>query len=96
MLAAFRLASHLGKTLSELDITWEEFVYWQAYFHLEPPEEPAMQRTAAILAQITNMSGKSLPKGKTVTADDFIGRKSNVQSIEDQIAFFKTLGKESK
>lgn len=90
-MAVFRLASHLGKTVSELDITWDEFVYWQAYLRLENPEEPANLRTAALMAQITNMSGKSLPKGKTVTADDFMGKAKTHQSIQDQIAFFKSL-----
>ena len=84
-------AVYLGKTVSELDMPWDEFVYWQAFLRLEDPEEPANKRTAALLAQITNMSGKSLPKGKTVTADDFIGAPKKAQSMEDQIAFFKSL-----
>ena len=89
--AAFRLAYLLGKTVSELDITWEEFVYWQAYFSMEPPDAGDNARTAAVLAQITNMSGKSLPKGKTVTADDFLGKKKQ-QTIKEQIAFMRGLG----
>lgn len=93
-MAAFRLASHLGKTVSELDITWEEFVYWQAFLKIEPPDEPAMRRTAALMAQITNMSGRSLKNNKTVSADDFMGKK--MQTPDEQIAFFKSLGKESK
>jgi hypothetical protein len=72
-------------------MTWEEFVYWQEFFKLEPPDEPAMLRTAALMAQITNMSGKSLPKGKTVSVDDFMGKKTARQSMEDQIAFMKSL-----
>ena len=92
-MAAFRLASHLGKTVSELDISWDEFVYWMAYLHLEPPEEPANVRNAALMAQITNMSGRSLKNNKTVTADDFLGKKK--QTMQEQIAFFKSLGKES-
>ena len=89
-MAAFRLASHLGKTIQELDITWDEFVYWQAFFGIEHPEEAANQRTAALLAQITNMSGKSLKDGVKVTADEFLG-KPQKQSIESQIAFFKSM-----
>lgn len=94
-MAAFRLAGYLGKTLDELDITWDEFIYWTAFLKLEPPEEPANIRTAALMAQITNMSGKSLKDGVRVTADDFLGKKK-VQSMEEQIAFFKSLGKGHK
>jgi len=45
-----------------------------------------------LLAQITNMSGKSLREGKSVTADDFLGRTKQ-QSMEDQIKFFKSMSK---
>lgn len=89
-MSVFRLAYLLGKTVSELDITWEEFVYWQGFFHAEPPDMGANARTAAVLAQITNMSGKSLPKGKKVTADDFLGRRRE-QTAEEQIAFMRGL-----
>lgn len=91
-MAVFRLASHLGKTISELDITWDEFVYWQVFFKLEPPEKGDNERTAAILAQITNMSGKTLPRGKTLTADDFLGRVPKRQSWEQQLAYMRGLG----
>jgi hypothetical protein len=90
--SAFRLALLLGKTVSELDITWDEFVYWQAFLRLEPPDQGDNQRTAALLAQITNMSGKSLKKGKSVSIDDFLGKPKR-QSMEDQIAFMKGLGR---
>ena len=86
------MAMLLGKTVSELDITWREFVHWQAYLKLEPPERAANERTAALLAQITNMSGRSLPNKRTVKPDDFLGR-SSVQTAEQQIAFMKSLGK---
>ena len=86
----FRLASHLGKTVSELDITWDEFIYWQAYFGIEPADEAATQRTAMILAQITNMSGRSMPKGKMVGPEDFLG-KPKEQTAEDQIAFMRSI-----
>ena len=90
-MAAFRLAFYLGKTVSELDMTWEEFIHWQAYLRLEPPDEPGNIRNAALMATITNMSGRSLPKNKTVTADDFLGKKRQ-QTVEEQIAFMKSLG----
>ncbi len=93
LLAAFRLAFLLGKTLSEMDMTWDEFIYWQAYLRIEPPEESDNIRNAALMATITNMSGRSLRDGKRVTVDDFLGRKP--QSMEEQIAFFKTLGDEA-
>ena len=91
-MAAFRLAFYLGKTVSELDITWEEFIHWQAYLRLEPPDEPANVRNAALMATITNMSGRSLPKNKTVAVDDFLGTKKRQQSAEEQIAFMRGLG----
>lgn len=80
-------------TVAELNerMSWEEFVHWQVYFRDEDPEMPANQRTAALLTQITNMAGRSLPDGKRVKPDDFLG-KPRVQSIEDQIAFMKSLG----
>jgi len=82
----------LGKTVSELDMTWEEFVYWQAYLRLEPPEQGDNQRTAALLAQITNMAGRSLPDRKRVKPEDFLGT-GKPQTMEEQIAFMKGLGK---
>ena len=76
-------------------MTWEEFIYWQAYLHLEPPEHPANVRNAALMAQITNMSGKSLKGTKTVTIDDFLGTKKQ-QTAEEQIAFLKSISSESE
>jgi len=90
-MSVFRLAAYLGKTISELDITWDEFVYWQAYLCLEPPEEPANKRTAVLLAQITNMSGRSLRNNKTVSGDDFLGKKDRVQTAKEQIAFMRSI-----
>lgn len=89
----FRLAAYLGKTVSELDITWDEFVYWQAYMNLRPPEEPANRRTAAVMAQIANMSGRSLRGDKTLTAEDFLGEHKG-QTAEEQIAFMRSVGGE--
>lgn len=48
-------------------------------------------RTAALLAQITNMAGKSMPRGRSVKAEDFLGRKA-AQTAEEQIAFMRSLG----
>lgn len=90
-MAMFRLALLLGKTLSELEMPWDEFVYWQAFLKLEPPDQGDNVRTAALLAQITNMSGKSLREGKNVSINDFLGKPKR-QSMEDQIAFMRGLG----
>ena len=90
----FRLALLLGKTISEMNMSWREFSYWQAYFKIEPPEEGDNRRTAALMAQITNMSGRVLPDRKTVSPDDFFGNSaSNQQSMDEQIAFMKSMGK---
>ena len=92
-MGVFRLAFLLRKTLSEMDMSWREFMYWNAHLKLEPPDEGDNRRAAALMAQITNMSGKSLRDGKTVTAEDFLGaRKTHVQSMEEQIAFMKSIG----
>ena len=90
----FRLALLLGKTVSEMNMSWREFLYWQAYLNIENPERGDNQRTAAIMAQITNMSGRSLPDKKMVSVDDFLGteKKSLQQSMQDQIDFMKSLG----
>ena len=89
-MSVFRLAAFLGKTVSELDMTWEEFIYWQVYLKLEPPEQAANERTAVVLAQITNMAGKTLPKGRMLSADDFLGKRRE-QSPDEQIAFMRGL-----
>ena len=88
----FRLALLLGKTVSELKMSWREFLYWQEYLRIEPPDEGDNKRTAALLAQITNMSGKSLPKNRTVKPDDFLG-KPKQQTMQEQIDFMKSIGK---
>ena len=85
----FRLAAFLGKTVRELDISWSEFVYWQAYLDIEPPDRAATHRTAAVLAQIANFSGRSLPDGKRAKAEDYLPRKR--QTAAEQKAFFKSL-----
>jgi len=93
-MGVFRLALLLGKTVSELDMSWREFQYWQAYLNLAPPDKAANERTAALLAQITNTAGRSLPDKKMVKPGDFLGEQSaTAQSIADQIAFMKSRGK---
>ena len=67
-------------------------MYWNAYLKLEPPDRGDNQRTAALMAQITNMSGRSLKEGQLKTAEDFLG-KPKVQSMTEQIAYMKSLGK---
>ena len=88
-MAVFRLAAFLGKTVRELDISWSEFVYWQAYLDAEPPEQGATHRTAAVLAQIANFSGRALPDGKRVKAADYLPKKP--QTAKQQKAFFQSL-----
>lgn len=72
-------------------MSWREFAYWQEYLRIEHPERGANLRAAALMAQITNMSGRSLPEKKMVTPEDFLGEKKP-QSMEEQIAFMKGLG----
>ena len=91
-MAMFRLALLLGKTVNELDITTTEFNYWVAFLKLEPPEAAANHRTAALMAQITNMAGRSLKDKSTVEADDFLGGPK-VQTAAEQIAIMRTMGK---
>jgi len=86
-MAAFRLASHLGKTVSELRMTWREFLLWQAYLDVEPPDRADNMRMASLMACITNMSGKSVRK--PVKPADFLPRKP--MSAAQQRAFFKSL-----
>jgi hypothetical protein len=88
-MAVFRLAAYLGKTVGELDMTWREFIYWQAFLDEEPPERAANMRTAALMAQIANYAGKSLPKGKMVKPSDYLPRKP--QTAAQQKAFFMSL-----
>lgn len=82
----------LGKTVGELlrDMSWREFMHWQAYLNIEPPQRPANERTAAVLAQIANFAGRSLRDGVRVTPDEYLGERV-VQTAEQQIAFFKSL-----
>ena len=89
----FRLALLLGKTLSELDMSWREFQHWQAYLDIEPPDKGDNARTAALLSQITNMSGRSLPANKRVEPSDFLGKsEAHSMTTDQQIDFMKSLG----
>jgi hypothetical protein len=76
----------------ELNITWREFLHWQAFLEAEPPEQGDNIRTAALLAQITNMAGRSLPDHKRVKPEDFMRQAAKQQTSEDQKAFFMSLG----
>ena len=81
-----------------MNMSWREFSYWQAYFKIEPLEEGDNKRMAALLAQITNMSGRVLPDRKSVKPEDFFGGSEKPstdqsQSMEEQIAFMKSMGK---
>lgn len=90
----FRLALLLGKTVSELKMSWREFSYWQAYLKIENPERAADVRTASLMAQISNMAGRALPDRKMLSAADFLGetKKTPEQSMQEQIDFMKGLG----
>jgi hypothetical protein len=78
-------------------MSWREFVHWQAYLQIEPPDKAAAERTAVLLAQITNMSGRILPGKKTVKPDDFLSglgfdvAPPRPQTMEEQLAFMKSL-----
>jgi len=69
----------------------DEFIYWQAFLTMEPPGQDDDRRFAGLMAQITNMSGRSLREGKTVKASDFLGKVKRAQTAEEQIAFLKGL-----
>jgi hypothetical protein len=67
-----------------------EFFMWLAYLKMEPPEEAENVRMAALMAQITNMAGRSLPGKKFVDAEDFLGGKQQ-QTLDEQKAFMKSM-----
>lgn len=89
MLAWHRLAAYFKDP--HLQLTWEQFMHWQAYFEIEPPEHNDNYRTALILERITNMSGKSVKK--SVKVEDFMPKKETkqAQTMEEQKAFFRNL-----
>ena len=80
-------------------MTRREFNQALAYLQLNPPEEPALRRTASVLAQIANFAGKSLKEGKTVSADDYLGKPKEPEKPQTsmaQKAFMQSLGKKEK
>lgn len=81
----------LGKTLGELNMSWREFLLWQEYLRLEPPDHGDNLRTATLMAHIANMSGKTMKKGSSMTPEDFMGGKKQ-QTMQEQIAFLKGIG----
>ncbi|MEE8481812.1 MAG: hypothetical protein V3S12_00535 [Acidiferrobacterales bacterium] len=75
-------------------MSWREFQHWQAYLNIEPPDKGDNERTAALMAQITNVAGRSLPTNKRVEPADFLGKaETHPMTIDQQIAFMKSLGK---
>lgn len=93
LVAVYRLAFLLKRTVSEIgSMSMSEFAHWIAYLKIEPPEQGDTERTAALMATITNMSGRSLPDKKMVKPEDFLGGKKQ-QTMEEQIAFMKGLSR---
>ena len=94
LLALHRLAFHFHRPPSELNISRREFNQCLAYLQIEPPEENANRRTASVMAQIANWSGKVIKEGKTATADDYLGNPQEpkpMQTAEEQKAFMRGL-----
>lgn len=93
LVAMYRLASHLHRTVGEISgIPSSELHHWLAYLKLYPPDEGDTKRTAALMATITNMAGRSLPDKKHVKAEDFLGsEKPAGQSWQDQKAFLMSM-----
>jgi hypothetical protein len=86
------LAAFFKRPVSELDISYEEFMHWLAYLELEPPDYGATYRTALVLERITNMSGKSVKK--PVKVDDFMPKAPVIemaQTIDEQKAFLRSI-----
>ena len=72
-----------------------EFNQCLAYLQIEPPEHGDNIRTASLMAQIGNFAGKSLKKGTTLTADDYLGKSKPVQQTRaDQMAFLRGIKEE--
>ena len=68
-----------------------EFNQALAYLQIEPPEEGDNKRTANLMAQISNWSGRCK---KWLTADDYLGTPQEpkpMQTAEDQKAFMRGL-----
>ena len=77
--------------MSELNISRREFNQALAYMQIEPPEEGDNKRTASLMAQISNWSGR---RKKWLSADDYLGKPQEIkpmQTAEDQKAFMRGL-----
>jgi len=72
-------------------MTHREFNQAMAFLQLHPPEESANVRTASVMAQIANFSGRTLPDKKMVSPDDYLGRKKEPQSAEHQKDFLRSI-----
>jgi hypothetical protein len=73
-------------------MSWREFTHWMAFLELEPPEAAENYRLAVLLSQMTNMAGKSLPKGRKVKPEDFLPKRpEKEQDSQDQKKFFMSL-----
>jgi len=77
-------------------MTRREFNQALAFLQMNPPEETANIRTASIMAQIANFSGRSLPDKKMVSADDYLGRKKQAQTAEEQKEFLRSIKPKDK
>lgn len=68
-----------------------EFNQCLAYMQIEPAEEGDNRRTASLMAQIANFSGRSLPDRKMMSPDDYLGIPEQSQTPDDQKAFMRGL-----
>lgn len=95
LLAAYRLAFHFNRPVSELRISMREFLTWLAYLDIEPPERAADVRNASLQATIMNMSGRSLRDKKYVTPSELLGEAEpeQPQSVEQQKAMLKSIAR---
>jgi hypothetical protein len=89
LLAAWRLAFHWKRPLSELNISRREFNQALAYLQIEPIDEGDNKRTASLMAQISNWSGRCK---KWLSADDYLGKPQEIkpmQTTEQQKSFMR-------
>jgi hypothetical protein len=79
-----------------LDLTWDEFWHWIAYFEMEPPNRAEDYRAAMICAQVYNTAGKAFKKN--VTPEQILGlekeasKPKQYQTAAEQKAFLRGLG----
>lgn len=88
MLAWHRMAAFFRDP--HLDLTWQQFCDWQAYFEMEPPDYGDNLRTAILAERITNMAGRASKKTAKV-ADFMPNAKPKGQSAAEQKAFLRGL-----